>query len=271
MAPVQPIHQLPNAFDHDSPSNGIVRYELENLNLITLSHYQQSNYHQLTVPNFPDDENHHSDEKTFFHGFRSVFNTNDVKRNFSAFIPETQKPQKASDRVYFGCNNHDAIMPFSLKSSRKIDGTTEVKLLLKSCLDREFLDKYNLRLTAYDRGGKSGFIGLLVKVLDANDHKPVFERPSYRVSISENAHLATPILVLKAYDFDLGDNSLISYHFSSQTKLRYPSLDETFRLHPFSGELSLVGKIDYEKKPFYRFFQVILKTLGCFMNNIAYF
>ena len=264
----QLTHPLPNAYDHDSPLNGIVRYELENINFVTLTHYYRiKNHHQMLEAqktdeaqtsllmkqasnlsgSSPSSQRIHSNAKKDTHPFKHPSPAHSFNFITQPPLGVLHAPRQAVPSF----NNDNSIMPFTLKSARKLDGTTEVKLLTKGRLDREFMEKYNLRLVAHDRGGKSGFMDVVVTILDANDHKPVFERPSYNHSISEKAPIGTPLLSFSASDLDVGDNALVSYHFSSQTKLQYESLAETFSLDPFTGKLKLVGQLDYETTPVY--------------------
>ena len=62
---------------------------------------------------------------------------------------------------------------FSLTMSTKLDGTTDVKLMLVRELDREDSDTHRLVVTAFDGGQprRSGTLNLIVKVLDANDNR----------------------------------------------------------------------------------------------------
>lgn len=62
---------------------------------------------------------------------------------------------------------------FSLTMSSKLDGSTDVKLVLVRALDREETDTHRLVVTAFDGGEprRSGTLNLIVKVLDANDNR----------------------------------------------------------------------------------------------------
>jgi len=62
---------------------------------------------------------------------------------------------------------------FSLTMSTKLDGSTDVKLVLVSALDRENTDTHRLVVSAFDAGQprRSGTLNVVVKVLDANDNR----------------------------------------------------------------------------------------------------
>ena len=143
-------------------------------------------------------------------------------------------------------------MPFALQSNRKLDGSTEVRLIVEASLDRELIDQYRLRLVAHDRGGRSGYIELVVTIADSNDNRPIFDKTHYRTTVSENLPPMTSLLTVKATDLDLGENAKVSYHFSRQSLIQWPLLLETFHLDERTGVLTLVGRLDHEATSMYR-------------------
>ncbi|KAG9344450.1 hypothetical protein JZ751_011120 [Albula glossodonta] len=56
---------------------------------------------------------------------------------------------------------------------------------------------------------------LVISVLDENDNRPIFTRPSYRAEISENAHAGSEVTLLNgpvlAEDRDIGPNAVVRY------------------------------------------------------------
>ena len=66
--------------------------------------------------------------------------------------------------------------------------STEYTLVTSSELDREERDEYQLTIVCHDAGvpSLSQSRDVVVRVADANDHAPQFERRSLRVSISQN-------------------------------------------------------------------------------------
>lgn len=66
---------------------------------------------------------------------------------------------------------------FSLTMSTKLDGSTDVKLMLVRALDREETDTHRLVVTAFDGGHprRSGTLNVIVKVLDANDNRSALQ------------------------------------------------------------------------------------------------
>ena len=72
-----------------------------------------------------------------------------------------------------GVGDQPATELFSLMTSTKLDGSTDVKLVLVRALDREESDVHRLTVTAFDGGQprRSGTLNIVVKVLDANDNR----------------------------------------------------------------------------------------------------
>ena len=62
---------------------------------------------------------------------------------------------------------------FSLTTSTKLDGSTDVRLVLVRQLDRERTNTHRLVVTALDGGRprRSGTLNILVEVLDDNDNR----------------------------------------------------------------------------------------------------
>lgn len=62
---------------------------------------------------------------------------------------------------------------FSLTMSTKLDGSTDVKLMLVRALDREVRDTHRLVVSAFDGGQprRTGTLNVIVEVLDANDNR----------------------------------------------------------------------------------------------------
>ena len=67
--------------------------------------------------------------------------------------------------------------------STKLDGSTDVKLVLMRALDREDSDSHRLVVTAFDGGQprRSGTLNIIVKVTDANDNRSAIVK---RLSLS---------------------------------------------------------------------------------------
>ncbi|XP_036379671.1 protocadherin alpha-8-like [Megalops cyprinoides] len=123
-------------------------------------------------------------------------------------------------------------------------------LILRKPLDRELTPQYNLLLTALDGGSpqKSGTLNISVIVLDINDNAPVCEQQKYTVLVQENMAVGTFLLRVKAADSDEGLNGEVEYSLRSKFR-NTPS--EVFGLDKVTGEMKVVGKIDFEKEQMY--------------------
>ncbi|KAM9849706.1 uncharacterized protein ACBR49_006992 [Aulostomus maculatus] len=134
---------------------------------------------------------------------------------------------------------------FELKLENQADGSKKVEMILQKPLDREHQEQISLLLTALDGGQPrmSGTMQITVHVLDANDNAPVFTKPVYKATITENSPKGTSVISVSASDRDGGSNGEISYVISN-SKLR---LSDLFQIDRTTGEVSLIGELDYEK------------------------
>ncbi|XP_030594794.1 uncharacterized protein LOC115786640 [Archocentrus centrarchus] len=135
---------------------------------------------------------------------------------------------------------------FSLKM-KELSGNRQVpELVLEKLLDREKQSVHQLLLTALDGGNpvKTGTTTIVVTVLDINDNVPAFKTPLYNVSAHENSVVGSVLVKVEATDADDGVNGEIEYAFADHTP---ESLLSVFQLNPHTGEISLVGSLDYER------------------------
>ncbi|XP_028271983.1 protocadherin gamma-A11-like isoform X33 [Parambassis ranga] len=138
---------------------------------------------------------------------------------------------------------------FKLNIVSRSDGTKYIEMILHTSLDREKQEEHKLTLTAFDGGNpqKSGGVKINIVVLDANDNAPVFSQPVYRVTVPENASKGTVILRVSATDDDKGTNGELVYSFSQHTN----SASSLFSIDPNTGEITVIGVLDYEKAKHY--------------------
>ncbi|CAF94623.1 unnamed protein product, partial [Tetraodon nigroviridis] len=135
---------------------------------------------------------------------------------------------------------------FSLKI-KDFSGEQQIpELVLDKALDREKEASHHLLLTALDGGNpvKTGTTTIIVTVLDNNDNVPVFQKPLYNISVPENSSASSMLLKVEATDADEGVNGEIEYSFAEHTPQNILSI---FRLDSNTGEIFLVGQLDYEK------------------------
>ncbi|XP_069387719.1 protocadherin gamma-A11-like isoform X14 [Paralichthys olivaceus] len=144
---------------------------------------------------------------------------------------------------------------FLLKLHSQADGTKNVEMVLQKPLDREKNELISLVLTAVDGGEPqmSGTMQISITVLDANDNAPVFTQKIYKGTVAENSAKGTIVTTVSASDADHGLNGKIIYSITN-------TLDDVrhmFEVNEDSGEVRLIGRLDYEKK---RHFQISVRA-----------
>ncbi|KAF7472121.1 hypothetical protein GHT09_016872 [Marmota monax] len=104
-------------------------------------------------------------------------------------------------------------------------------------LNREVRDSYTLIIQATEKTLEfEALTRVVVHILDQNDLRPLFSPPSYRVTISEDMPLKSPICKVTATDADLGQNAEFYYAFNSRS--------DAFAIHPTSGVVTVAGKLN---------------------------
>ncbi|XP_068554808.1 protocadherin alpha-2-like [Anas acuta] len=135
---------------------------------------------------------------------------------------------------------------FALELEQENERNIVPYLVLKKSLDRESLAEHRLVLTATDGGrpALTGTVELLVSVLDANDNAPQFNQSVYKVQALENAAEGTLLARVGATDPDEGSNSEVTY---TATKFTPLSGKDLISVNPQTGEIRLVGPLDFEE------------------------
>ncbi|XP_069725219.1 protocadherin beta-15-like [Phaenicophaeus curvirostris] len=120
-----------------------------------------------------------------------------------------------------------------------------VELVLDRQLDREEQPQLNLILTASDGGSppRSGTAHVQIVVLDSNDNTPVFSREVYEVQLAENSPPGQLVVRVAAADPDEGSYGKVRYRFSQISERS----QELFQLNPDTGEIQVVGNVDFEE------------------------
>ncbi|XP_046903076.1 protocadherin gamma-A11-like [Hypomesus transpacificus] len=140
---------------------------------------------------------------------------------------------------------------FSLAVQTNPRGGKHGELVLENELDREKQQELTLLLSAVDGGTppRSGTVIIHVTVLDANDNKPVFSESEYKVSLPENSPIGYVVIIVSATDADEGLNGEVTYEFGPITD----DVKKLFSLNSKSGEITVVGKMNFEKESIYDF------------------
>uniref|UniRef100_A0A8C1MK10 Protocadherin 1 gamma b 2 n=1 Tax=Cyprinus carpio TaxID=7962 RepID=A0A8C1MK10_CYPCA len=194
--------------------------------------------------------------------YRVTVDIQDINDNSPVF-PKSKIEQKISELAVLGARFplESAIDPdvgvntlqkytlqptdhFKLNVQNGAGGNKNVDMVLHSPLDREKKKHHNLILTALD-GGKpqrSATVQINIIVLDVNDNAPVFTQSSYKTSVVENTPKTTIVTKVSATDADESSHG-IQYNFEHMTN----TVKALFSIDADSGEVKVVGDIDYEK------------------------
>ncbi|XP_036247754.1 protocadherin gamma-B5-like [Molothrus ater] len=140
---------------------------------------------------------------------------------------------------------------FSLICDENPGGKKQPELVLEKALDREKQSSFELMLTAVDGGepARSGTVEVRINVTDANDNQPVFSQRVYEIRASENLPAGSLVLQVVATDADAGSNGRVSYSFGNVPD----AISRLFSVDSDSGEIRLVGPLDFEEKNKYIF------------------
>ncbi|XP_039474175.1 protocadherin gamma-A5-like isoform X14 [Oreochromis aureus] len=139
---------------------------------------------------------------------------------------------------------------FALKLNDNTDGGKEVEMVLEKPLDREKEEQLTLTLTAVDGGEPqlSGTVQIHVTILDVNDNAPVFTQSTYKSSLMENSPKGTQLITVTATDKDDGTSGFVTYSISNNID----GILDLFEIHETSGEVRLIGNVDYETSKHYQ-------------------
>lgn len=189
---------------------------------------------------------------------KPTFSTNETSLQFSeSSVFESSQPLEGATDPDSGSNSVQTYSilekdtPFSVDFQKFVDGSSTVALILKGKLDRETKDFYELTIVAKDGGfeSKNGTLKVYVAVTDVNDNTPIFEKPTYNVTINESTTIGKVILDVSAVDPDLGNNGKISYRLSPhQDNL----IRSKFVVNATTGDLSINQSLLYESGKFYK-------------------
>ncbi|XP_064244263.1 protocadherin gamma-B5-like isoform X2 [Passer domesticus] len=140
---------------------------------------------------------------------------------------------------------------FSLALTESPDGSKQPELVLDRALDREKQSSFELVLTAVDSGEpvRSGTVQVRINVTDANDNPPVFSKRLYEARVAENLPAGSLVLWVRATDADTGSNGRVSYSFGNVPD----SIRALFTIDSDSGEVRMLGPLDFEEKNKYIF------------------
>ncbi|KAH1027486.1 hypothetical protein HUJ05_000983 [Dendroctonus ponderosae] len=111
-------------------------------------------------------------------------------------------------------------------------------------IDYEQTKDLNFTIWAYDSGIPQLNVSALVKVkvINLNDHDPIFTKKSYNVSIDENSPNDTVLTQVRAVDKDAGEYGEVVYALTGEHS-------QNFYINPKTGEISVANSnfLDHEK------------------------
>ena len=119
---------------------------------------------------------------------------------------------------------------------------TEFKIVTSKVFDREMRDSFTVPLVCKDKGKQpqTSVVNMRVKVVDQNDHTPIFWPPRYSAILEENNPIGAYILKVNATDGDVGPNGKISFKLDSNA-------GELVTIEPNSGLITAAIIFDYER------------------------
>ncbi|XP_064874643.1 protocadherin beta-16-like isoform X20 [Oncorhynchus nerka] len=149
---------------------------------------------------------------------------------------------------------------FILNVNTNNGGRKYGELVLDKELDREKEQEIHLILVASDGGSpqRSGAVLIHVTVLDANDNAPVFSQAVYKASLPENSPLNTVVVTVSATDADEGLNGEVTYGFDHVSDEK----SNVFSINYKTGEITVVGSLDYEEESSYEMQVSVKDGLG---------
>ena len=127
-----------------------------------------------------------------------------------------------------------------------IDGSIIPQLELIKPLDYERKPTHTMQLVAVDGGNRQGSAEVIVRVVDVNDHSPVFATDRIECNIPEDLSIGDVVTILNATDGDYGENSRIVYSY--QDTLVSEELQRMFKLDPNTGIIKIGEILDFEKQ-----------------------
>lgn len=156
-------------------------------------------------------------------------------------IDKANSVARNEDGIPISINEYDFLNLWDLNA---VDGTLRVVRLL----DREKIETFKLVITvedmaALDVGPRQTATGTLtVTVDDENDNNPVFRKPFYKTSITENSKNGVNIVNVIADDADR-NRTMVYFVEGREEYLNMVHMEST------TGELVVANKIDHELYP----------------------
>jgi Cadherin domain len=142
------------------------------------------------------------------------------------FVPNKVTPRQMNTIKYFSIDR----LSGEVKVNRPLPAESEIRL----------------NISAKDIGGLSDHTTIRFKVIDINDHPPIFKKPWHTFDVEEGVYSKMHLGTIQATDEDFGSNANITYTIHALDKL-------PFEVVPGTGDLKVSGILDREKKSVYEF------------------
>ena len=121
-------------------------------------------------------------------------------------------------------------------------------ILTSSILDAENQSRYEISVTAMDRGSPPLSTNALVVILvtDVNDNPPIFRESLITMRLSEDFRNGSQVAVFEAMDADSGSNAQLMYRLEATESVPFSILD------PSTGIITLTNSLDFEVETQYQ-------------------
>lgn len=177
---------------------------------------------------------------------------NQMEGEFVARVVATDRDIGINAEINFSSDVVVPIIPLGQDDPFVIDSSGTITTA--SALDAEETSIYVVSVVAFDRGQPSlnSSTSIVVRVTDLNDNTPVFSRDSYEVTVPEDIHLRSGIVILDATDADISpSNSEVSFTIVFSDP---PNSIDVFNITSNGGNSALITVVqqpDFESVPSY--------------------
>ncbi|XP_033120081.1 uncharacterized protein LOC117119389, partial [Anneissia japonica] len=161
-------------------------------------------------------------------------------------IPEDSQPGTVIYTLRGGDNEGD-ILTYGLVGDLanqlfQVNSVTG-EVTLRTNLDSENVNIYNISVSVSD-GRETVIEYSTVFVGDVNDNAPVFIGTPYTATVEESQAPNSVIFEVEAIDLDSGQNGAVTYQLAEASEL--------FEVSPSSGEIILIGTLNFEESASYQ-------------------
>ena len=177
----------------------------------------------------------------------SVLNVNEHAPIFGKDIYETEIVENATTdtailRVAATDADADTTLRYAITSGND-DGLFSInvdsgQITLVGALDYETATSHTLGVLVTDNANRTNAAEVVINVLNVYEYAPIFSDATYHAEIAEDATRGTAVAQIVASDADIGD--VLRYAITSGND------DGLFSINVDSGQITLVGALDYE-------------------------